>query len=158
LAGAGMTEEGKMNFNQKVYEIAKKVPKGKVTTYGTIAAKLGNPRWSRQVGWPRTVLTSSRDLRPRLGGAHMRGKALYARAVGNALHQNTDPNVPCHRVVDRTGRVAPNFGGPDFDAFSARGGPAFGWDGAKEQRRRLEVEGVKFRDEMHVNLNISGLK
>lgn len=94
-----------MNFNQKVYEIVKKVPKGKVTTYGEIARKLGNPRWSRQVGW--------------------------------ALHANNSTQVPCHRVVDRTGRVAPNF------AF----------DGAKEQRRRLEVEGVQFQDEMHVDLD-----
>lgn len=92
-----------VNFNHKVYEIVKKVPRGKVTTYGQIANKLGNPRWSRQVGW--------------------------------ALHANRSADVPCHRVVDRTGRVAPNF------AF----------DGAEEQRRRLESEGVRFVDPMHVD-------
>lgn len=94
------------NFNQKVYEIVKKVPIGKVTTYGRIAARLGNPRWSRQVGW--------------------------------ALHANKSAQVPCHRVVDRTGRVAPNF------AFS----------GAEEQRRRLEAEGVDFVDYTHANLDL----
>lgn len=92
-----------MNFNQKVYDIVKKVPRGKVVTYGQIAVKLGNPRWSRQVGW--------------------------------ALHANRSADVPCHRVVDRTGRIAPHF------AF----------DGAAEQRRRLESEGVKFVDDMHVD-------
>lgn len=58
------------------------------------------------------------------------------RMVGYALHQNKDLNVPCHRVVDHIGRLAPNF------AF----------DGWMEQRRRLEAEGVEFRDEMKVNL------
>ena len=38
-------------FFDKVYEIVKQIPKGKVTTYGTIARLVGNPRMSRQVGW-----------------------------------------------------------------------------------------------------------
>lgn len=57
------------------------------------------------------------------------------RMVGYALHQNKSSKVPCHRVVNREGRLAPNF------AF----------DGPREQHRRLEVEGVKFLDEMHVD-------
>jgi len=40
-----------MNFNQHVYRIVSKVPKGKVATYGQIAAMIGNPRAARQVGW-----------------------------------------------------------------------------------------------------------
>lgn len=39
------------NFFTSVYEIVKKVPQGKVTTYGAVARMLGNPRMSRQVGW-----------------------------------------------------------------------------------------------------------
>ena len=58
------------------------------------------------------------------------------RIVGFALHANRDQKVPCHRVVNKDGRLAPNF------AF----------DGYKEQRRRLLAEGTKFRDEMHVDL------
>jgi len=94
-----------MSFFDDVYKIVKKIPPGKVTTYGEIARALGT-RDARKVGW--------------------------------AMHANRDPGVPCHRVVDRTGRLAPNF------AF----------DGAEEQRRRLAEEGVTFKkDEMHVNLN-----
>jgi methylated-DNA-protein-cysteine methyltransferase-like protein len=94
-----------MSFFVDVYKIVKKIPPGKVTTYGEIARALGT-RDARKVGW--------------------------------AMHANRDPGVPCHRVVDRTGRLAPNF------AF----------DGAEEQRRRLAEEGVTFKkDEMHVNLN-----
>lgn len=34
----------------KVYELVKKIPKGKVTTYGEIATALGNLRYARAVG------------------------------------------------------------------------------------------------------------
>jgi methylated-DNA-protein-cysteine methyltransferase related protein len=40
-----------MNFFESVYEIVKKIPYGKVTTYGQIAILIGNPRSSRAVGW-----------------------------------------------------------------------------------------------------------
>jgi O-6-methylguanine DNA methyltransferase len=37
-------------FTQKVYEIARKIPKGKVATYGQLARLAGNPRAARAVG------------------------------------------------------------------------------------------------------------
>ena len=40
-----------MGFFERVYEVVKKIPYGKVATYGDIAKALGNPRASRQVGW-----------------------------------------------------------------------------------------------------------
>ncbi len=40
-----------MNFNQRVYEIVKQIPAGKVLSYGDVAYLAGNPRMSRQVGW-----------------------------------------------------------------------------------------------------------
>ena len=56
------------------------------------------------------------------------GNGAAARAVGNALHRNPNPAlIPCHRVVNARGRLAPHF--------------AFG--GADEQRRLLEAEGVR---------------
>jgi methylated-DNA-protein-cysteine methyltransferase-like protein len=38
-------------FFQRVYEIAARIPRGKVVTYGQIAAALGDPRQARTVGW-----------------------------------------------------------------------------------------------------------
>jgi len=38
-------------FFQRVYEVVKRIPKGKVVTYGQIAAFLGSPRSARMVGW-----------------------------------------------------------------------------------------------------------
>jgi len=40
-----------VSFFNEVYEIVKNIPRGRVTTYGRIAAKCGSPRASRQVGW-----------------------------------------------------------------------------------------------------------
>lgn len=39
------------NFFNLVYEMVKTIPKGKVTSYGTIARMCGNPKMARQVGW-----------------------------------------------------------------------------------------------------------
>jgi methylated-DNA-protein-cysteine methyltransferase-like protein len=63
-----------------------------------------------------------------------------ARRVGHALHANKDRMCPCHRVVNKEGRVAPSY--------------AFG--GFHEQRNRLLSEGVKFLDELHVDLDKCG--
>ena len=35
----------------KIYEVVKQIPRGKVATYGQIAALAGNPRASQVVGW-----------------------------------------------------------------------------------------------------------
>ena len=40
-----------MNTFEKIYEQVKKIPKGKVASYGQIALMAGNPRWSRVVGY-----------------------------------------------------------------------------------------------------------
>ena len=39
------------NFFEKVYEIARKIPYGRVTSYGAIAKYLGAARSARMVGW-----------------------------------------------------------------------------------------------------------
>ena len=40
-----------MTVFEKIYEVVKTIPKGKVTTYGQVALLAGNPRWSRVVGY-----------------------------------------------------------------------------------------------------------
>ncbi len=39
------------NTFDKIYEVVKKIPKGKVATYGQIAILAGNPHWSQIVGY-----------------------------------------------------------------------------------------------------------
>ena len=60
-----------------------------------------------------------------------------ARRVGHALHANKSHEVACHRVVNKEGRLAPGY---------AFGGPG-------EQKNRLVAEGVKFLDDLHVDLD-----
>ena len=101
----------KNNFFDRVYQVVKKIPEGKVTPYGLIALRLrSGPAGSRI------------NISPQF--------------VGWALHANPDfSNVPCHRVVNKDGQLAPGY---------AFGGPG-------EQRMRLKAEGVEFIDEDYVD-------
>lgn len=94
-----------MTTFEKIYEIVRQIPQGKVCTYGQVARLAGNPRW--------------------------------ARVVGYALHVNPEfGKIPCHRVVNRDGRLAPGF--------------AFG--GLEIQKAMLESEGVEVAENGHVDL------
>ena len=64
------------SFFELVYEVARQIPKGKVTSYGAIAACLGTKSSARMVGWA-------------MNGA---GKV--------------KPKVPAHRVVNRIGLLS----------------------------------------------------
>jgi methylated-DNA-protein-cysteine methyltransferase-like protein len=59
-----------------VYEVARQIPKGKVTSYGAIAACLGTKSSARMVGWA-------------MNGAG-----------------RVKPKVPAHRVVNRIGMLS----------------------------------------------------
>ena len=94
-----------MNTFERIYSVVRRVPKGKVITYGMTAQLAGNSR--------------------------------MARVVGYALHRNPEPMViPCHRVVNRFGGLA----------------PAFSFGGEMRQRALLEAEGVIFREDGTVDL------
>lgn len=74
--------------------------------------------------------------------AMLAGNPRWARVVGYALHINPQPGViPCHRVVNREGKTSPSF--------------AFG--GEDRQRQLLEAEGVKFRSDGKIDLQIYGI-
>ena len=40
-----------MNAFECIYAVVQTIPKGKVATYGQVAALAGNPRWARVVGY-----------------------------------------------------------------------------------------------------------
>jgi methylated-DNA-protein-cysteine methyltransferase-like protein len=61
------------DFFQMVYQVVRLIPKGRVTSYGAIAAYLGAKKSSRLVGYA-------------MNGAH-----------------RVKPKVPAHRVVNRNG-------------------------------------------------------
>jgi methylated-DNA-protein-cysteine methyltransferase-like protein len=61
------------HFFDRVYELVKQIPEGRVTTYGAIARYTGAPQASRMVGW-----------------------------AMNASHFHSEL-IPAHRVVNRNG-------------------------------------------------------
>lgn len=72
VAPSGNRENG---FFHLVYEVVRQIPKGRVSTYGAIAAVLGTRLSARMVGWA-------------MNGAHQ-----------------VKPKVPAHRVVNRNGML-----------------------------------------------------
>jgi methylated-DNA-protein-cysteine methyltransferase related protein len=76
-------KEKEDSFFDKVYDIVKMIPSGRVTSYGAIAEYLGTRGSARMVGW-----------------------------AMNSAHTETS-NVPAHRVVNRVGLLTGkhHFGG-----------------------------------------------
>jgi methylated-DNA-protein-cysteine methyltransferase-like protein len=64
------------SFFDDVYDVVRQVPKGRVTSYGAIAAYLGTKLSARMVGWA-------------MNGSH-----------------NVKPKVPAQRVVNRLGMLS----------------------------------------------------
>jgi len=95
---------------QRIYQAVRQIPRGKVATYGDVAAMAGNPR--------------------------------MARAVGNALHHNPDPeHIPCYRVVNAKGELAGAFafGGENVQADLLRA------DGIEVKNGRVDLKKYGFR-------------
>ena len=98
---------------KRIYEAVKKIPRGKVATYGQIAELAGDRK--------------------------------MARAVGNALHKNPNPDaIPCYRVVNAKGELAGAFafGGEGIQAELLKG------DGIEVVSGRVDLKkyGMKSHD------------
>jgi len=50
------------NFFERVYVVTKKIPYGRVTSYGAIARYLGAERSARMVGWAMNALHGQEDI------------------------------------------------------------------------------------------------
>lgn len=76
------------HFFERVYAVVKKIPPGRVTSYGAIARSVGSPQSSRMVGWAMNHSHASSDF------------------------------IPAHRVVNRNGLLTGkhHFDGPDVMA------------------------------------------
>lgn len=74
------------SFFERVYQVARLIPYGRVTTYGAIARYLGTGQSARMVGW-----------------------------AMNQCHVHPHP-VPAHRVLNRNGLLTGkyHFGGSDI--------------------------------------------
>lgn len=79
------TAKNKENIYEVIYDIVRCVPKGRVTTYGAVAAAIGLKSGARMVGY----------------------------AMNNCA--NAKPKVPAHRVLNRIGMLTGkhHFENPD---------------------------------------------
>jgi methylated-DNA-protein-cysteine methyltransferase-like protein len=50
------------NFFERVYQIARQIPYGRVTSYGAIAKSLGTARSARMVGWAMNASHNLEDV------------------------------------------------------------------------------------------------
>jgi methylated-DNA-protein-cysteine methyltransferase-like protein len=67
------------DFYKQVYAVARRIPRGRVTSYGRIAAMLGRPNAARAVGYALAALAGKRE---------------------------SDPPVPWQRVINHAGRIS----------------------------------------------------
>ena len=108
-----------------IYEQVKRIPVGKVATYGMIAMLAWESKTRAEVS---VALPPSSPLD---------GGRRWARVVGYALHVNpSQGEIPCHRVVNRHGKTS----------------EAFAFGGQDIQRKLLEKEGVIFLYDGRVDL------
>ena len=82
------SEEGMGDFSDRVFEVVRRIPRGKVATYGQVGRLIGAPRSARYVGY-----------------------ALRANPEPGAEVNS----IPCHRVVFKDGGLCKGFafGGPE---------------------------------------------
>ncbi|WP_140486147.1 MGMT family protein [Flavobacterium sp. GSA192] len=55
-------DSNQTNFFERVYEVAKQIPYGRVTSYGAIAKFLGSARSARMVGWAMNASHAMEDV------------------------------------------------------------------------------------------------
>lgn len=91
-------------FRAKVYAVVKKVPKGKVTTYGDVAGALGSRRVARQVGFALAALDDDTVPWQRVinasGRISFRGDPVRGTAQQRALEREGIAFDEQGRVID----------------------------------------------------------
>ena len=96
-----------ISFTSRAKEIIKRIPKGKVTTYGLIAAHSGNPRAARQVA--RILHSSSRkDNLPWHRVVNRNGQISLKHINGYEIQK---------RLLQKEGVVFSRDNAIDFDVF-----------------------------------------
>jgi methylated-DNA-protein-cysteine methyltransferase related protein len=76
-----------MSSHARIYDAVRRIPRGRVATYGGVASEAGLPGRARQVGYALAAL---------------------GRTAGG-------DDVPWHRVINGRGQVSARAGGPAFE-------------------------------------------
>ncbi|MDE2795281.1 MAG: methylated-DNA--[protein]-cysteine S-methyltransferase [Gemmatimonadota bacterium] len=98
-------------FSERVYACVRRIPKGRIINYGSVAAMAGRPRAARGVGYALSHLPSGTDV-PWWRVVNRRGAISTSRASGLAQRQRA--------LLEREGIV--------FDVHGEASWERFGWD------------------------------
>lgn len=110
----------------KIYDIVRKIPSGRVATYGQVAKAAGNAHLSRVVG-------NAMHKNP-VPFWEVAEKETGRKFDFDGTVSDDFVPVPCHRVVNAAGKMGANFG---------LGGPAV-------QAAMLRAEGVDVGEDLRI--------
>jgi len=104
------------NFFELVHEVARQIPKGRVTSYGAIGAALGTRSSARMVGWA-------------MNACHLATKPVPAHRVVNSIglltgRHHFNPPEKMQQLLEKEGVVVKNNKVADFSKLF--------WDPAQE--------------------------
>lgn len=98
-------------FSERVYACVRRIPKGRIINYGSVAALAGRPQAARGVGYALSHLPPGTDV-PWWRVVNRRGAISTSRASGLAQRQRA--------LLEREGIV--------FDELGEASWERFGWD------------------------------
>ncbi len=102
------------SFFDRVYAVVRQIPRGKVASYGQIAALLGHPQAARTVGWALNALRGSDiDDVPWQRVINSAGRISISRADLGADLQRA--------LLEEEGVIFDSRGYVDFDRFGWKG-------------------------------------
>ncbi len=96
------------SFFEKVYEVVRKIPYGRVTSYGAIAKHLGMPRSARMVGWAMNASHNDNSIPAHrvvnrngllTGKHHFQGSRLMQQLLENEGITVKDNQVVCFKEL-----------------------------------------------------------
>lgn len=108
--------KNQLSFFEKVYDVAAKIPYGKVTSYGAIANYLGTKGSARMVGWAMNKSFQHPFSIP----AH---RVVNRNGLLTGKHHFSSPNI-MQQLLENEGIIVNNDKIVDFEKFF--------WDPARE--------------------------
>ena len=112
-------------FSERVYACVRRIPKGRIINYGSVAALAGKPRAARGVGYALSHLPPETDV-PWWRVVNRRGAISTSRAAGLAQRQRA---LVLERHFDfARGRPGPGMERVVFDDHGEASWERFGWD------------------------------
>jgi alkylated DNA nucleotide flippase Atl1 len=159
---------GSNDFRTEVYNLVALIPRGRVMTYGQIAALCGNPRaarmvggiahWAPCIGLPSCGVTGGTNLDGMQGVAEQQTESYKAYDKGAAEAATKQSAKSIGRVrgcaIRQADVLCPSCELPWHRVVNKQGNLARGYPGGRRAHaRHLSAEGVKISDDYRVDVD-----